>query len=61
MYLYVGEEDTQADMKDVEWLLEQMGDRIKKFTKIPDFDHTAFNLGKYLGWITDALSHLAKP
>jgi len=22
MYLYVGEEDTQADMKDVEWLLE---------------------------------------
>jgi len=60
MYLYVGEEDTQADMKDVEWLLEQMGDRVKQFTKIPDFDHTAFVTGKYVGWMPDAIGHLAK-
>jgi len=61
IYLIAGEEDDLADKTDVEWLENTLGDRIKKTTFIPKFDHGGYSTGNYSGWIPNALSHIAKP
>lgn len=61
IYLYAGDEDDLADHTDVEWLVTKLGDRIKKTTFIPKFDHGGYSTGNYTGWMPDALSHIAKP
>ena len=60
IYLYSGEEDPLADVKDVKWLTQKLGARIKNWDLIPNFDHGAFSTGKYLRWIELAMSHISK-
>lgn len=56
--LYVGKNDTLADLKDVEWLNTQLGDRVVKLEEIDSFDHFSYAIGTNTEWSDDVINLL---